>query len=358
MPVAAQKTPVNLTQTAHFLRNFIKYGGLFLLFLMVGRIFLTSFTAYWKATHPEPPPPPTMGFGLLTAIEFPENELTPSSYRLETINGTTPFISDRAKVFRMSPARASLLAVDRAKKSAANMGYVFEPEVISERTYRWTFSNPILSTLEMDIITGQFEIKTNWASYPDLLVKTQPLNATTAINKVKTVVQQAGMFSPDLASGPVVTTYIKAIGGQFTPAASLSDADFIQVDIYRQLIDEKYSSVTSDANQGVIHAIVSSSGAILEMKMTAYPVDFTVAETYPLRSSQEAFQVLSNGQGYIAEKGLQDEAVIRDITLAYYEPDEQHSYYLPVYVFRGDGGFVGYVSALHPQIFEQQPLTQ
>lgn len=357
MAKATQPQPVNLTKTAQALRNAIKFGALFLVFLMVGRVLLSSFTAFWKSINPPPPPPPTMGFGYLTRVPFPVSVNKPTEYRLETISGTTPFISDRANVYRITTTQPSLLAVERAKQRAAAMGYVFEPEVLTPRLYRWTFSNPILSKLEMDILNSTFEISTNWASYPDLLVKRQQLNPTSAVTKVKAVLQQAGILYPELAEGEAKTTFIKAIGGQFVTANSLSEADFIQVDLYRKPIEEQFSSVTAVADEGPVHAVVSANGTILEMRAKVLPVEFLPVETYPLRSTVEAWQEIQSGGGYVAEKGSGTTAVVREVSLAYYEPTEETEFYQPVYVFRGDGGFTAYASALPNYVYEQ-PVAQ
>ena len=61
----------NLTSANYVGRLFVKYGLAFLVFLMVGRVLLNAFVTYWKATHPAPPPPPTVGFGVLPNIKFP-----------------------------------------------------------------------------------------------------------------------------------------------------------------------------------------------------------------------------------------------------------------------------------------------
>lgn len=342
---------LNLTKAASIMRNVIKVGGAFLLFLMVGRILFSAAVSYWKATHPEPPPPPSMGFGALPKLRFPENRLKPTSYALETADGKLPVFSDRANVYFMQPFQPNLLAADRAKKKAAALGYVFEPEIINDHLYRWTLTTPYLSVLEMNIFTGTFAITTNWSSYPQLLSQNQLLNTQTLTNKVKSLLQQSGALSGDLAKGTSTTQFIKAIGGQFAPAASLSDADFLQVDLYREPIEGKYSGVTSTAGQGPVHAVLSANGSILEFKMKAYPIEYEQMETYPLRSPDSAWKIVEAGEAYIASTARIDRAIVRKVSLAYYESDDTQEYYQPVYVFEGDQGFTAYVEALDPRIF-------
>lgn len=340
--------PITLTQTAAVLRNFLKIGAVALIVLMVGRVFFTSLVAYIKSITPTKQLPPTVGFRQMPPIPFPIQPNLPSAYKLETVGGQTPSFGDRAKVFFMPTASPSLTAVDRAKQKASSMGYVFEPEIIDSRTYRWTLTSPLLSTLEMDILTGTFTITTNWPSHPELLSEQQTINSSTLINRLKAFLQTADSLSKDLSAGPTRSKLVKAIGGQLSDADSLSDADFLQIDLYRNLIDDKYSSVSSSGKYGPIHALMSPEGTLLELKMQAYPIEYEYVHTYPLLPTSTAWNMLTNGQGFVANKGTQDVAVVRNITMAYYEPDSEFSYYRPVYVFEGDGGFIGMVEAIDP----------
>jgi hypothetical protein len=340
--------PVNLTQTASFLRNFIKFSAVLLVVLMVGRVFFTSLIAYLKSITPPKQTPPTVGFKVLPKIPFPVQPNAPSSYRLETVGGQLPAFGDRAKVFFMPAAQPSLTAVDRAKRKASSLGYMFDFESLDSRTYRWTNTNPLLSTLEIDILTETFNITTNWPSHPELLTNKQIINSTSLINNLKSLLSQANGLPEDLKNGIARTRLVKAIGGELVEAVSLSEADFLQIDLYRKQIDDKYGSVTSKGKEGPIHAVLASNGTVLVLNMNYYPVEYDIVETYPLLPTDQAWQILSSGAGYVAEKGTADVAVVRNVSLAYYEPDEETPYYRPVYLFEGDGGFIGMVDALDP----------
>lgn len=340
--------PVTLTQTASLLRKLINISVVMIVVLMVGRVFFTSLIAYIKSLNPPKAAPPTVGFKQLPKLVFPNQTELPKSYKLETIGGKLPAFGDRAKVFFMPTAQPSLTAVEKAKKRAASLGYVFEHEEIDSRTYRWTLTTPLLSTLQMDILTGTFDITTNWTSHPELLSQQQTINSTTLINKVKSVLSQSGGLSADIAAGPAKTKLVKAIGGKLLEADSLSDADFLQVDLFRKLIDDKYSSVTVRGKEGPVHALVAPDGTVLALDAKVYPVEYEIVETYPIISSETAWKILSSGSGYVAQKGTQDTAIVRSVSLAYLEPDTEIPYYRPVYVFEDDKGFVGLVDAIDP----------
>lgn len=346
MPTAKAPEPLTLTKTAAFLRMAILFAGFAIITLMVGRMFFTALIGYLKTINPPPPPPPTVGFQQLPAITYPPEDTRPDQYRLETVGGRTPVISDRSKVFFIPTAQPSLKAVERATAKANALGYKGTPQIIDSRTYRWTNTSPLLSTLEMDILTLTFSITTNWVSHPELLVQSNQLNANTLVNRLKSYLTTAGSLPADLTAGSSTTQFVKALGGQLEPVNAIADADFLEINLYRSLIDEEFGSISTEGKKGPINAVMAADGTILELTAKVYPVEYEIVETYPLRDTAEAWQAFTQGQGFLAERGTEQEAVVRSITMAYLEPHSEQSYYRPVYVFEGDGGFLGFIDAL------------
>ena len=354
------KTGLTLTEATHFGRLFIKYGGITLAVLIVGRIFLRSAIAFWKAMNPPPPAPPTVGFGRLPSINFPNqsSEDKPQSYILETPSGTTPVFGDRAKVFLMLRSTPNLLADQRAKQIASANNFVFEPEVIGSNTYRWRKSQPIETQLEMNIFNNHFEIKSNYLSIPELLSNNTLPDDYSAVNQVKQFLQTVDLLPEDMATAAGEIVYLKSLGGELQEAVSYSDADFLQVDLNRAPIDNAYKMFGPDGYQGTVHAIISGalgnsySNSIVSLEYSYQALDYHQQETYPIRSSQQAWKIFQSGEGYIADSGDQESAVIRKVTLGYYEAKEEQDYLQPIYVFEGDNGFIGYVNAISPEFLQ------
>ncbi len=342
--------PLTLTKTAAFARKGIIVTGILVVTIMVGRIFLSAAVSYWKATHPPAPPPPTVGFGVLPRIDFPVSKERPSSYQLEVPPSKVPQLGDRAKVFFMPISEPSLLAVEKANQKAASFGFVFEPEVLDERTYRWTKGTPIDSTLEIDTYTGTFELTTAWSSHPEIFSNPEFLDVQQTVSRVKALLQQSGELPADLATVSGQVEYVRAIGDEFRVANGQTDAQALRVSLSRAPIDG-FSVKTPYGNQGLVQAVLLGN-QVLYMNSNYYDVDYETYETYPLRSLEYAWKVLSNGEGYVASKGDFDTAVIRDIYLAYFDSFEEQQYMQPVYVFEGDGGFLGFVEAIDPQFLK------
>jgi hypothetical protein len=348
-----------LTSVTQMGRNVVKYGLIFLAVMMVGRVVLSGSIAIWRALNPEPPPPPTVGFGILPPISFPSQGSgdKPVSYRLETATGTLPSFSDRAKVFFMPKKSIGLLADQTARNIASQYGYVFEPEVLATETYRWNKSQPLISTFELDTRTHQFSVKTNFLSTPELLVNPKPPTGFQAVDAVRQYLNRADLLPADVATASGEVVFLKALGGELGTAVSQSDADFIQVDLNRMPIDGIYRMYTPEGYTGTISAIISGAltgiDRIVELKYRYNEVDYEQVHTYPLRPVQSAWQILQAGEGYIADVGSSEQAIIRTVSLGYYDSFEEQDYLQPVYVFTNDDtGFLGYVPALDPRYIQ------
>jgi hypothetical protein len=352
----AKSSGITLTDMTFIGRQSVKFGIIALVMLIVGRTALTTFIAVWKALNPPPPAPPTMGFGRLPQLRFPEQIAAdkPETYTLELANGSFPPFKDRAKVFLMVEQQIGLLTDQRVKEVAASLNYVFEPEILSSRIYRWKKNSPLDSTLRIDSKTFQFKITSDFLSRPELLSPANLPEEAEATEMVKAFLNSAELLPIDVASASARVTYLKALGTEVLPAVSYSDADFAQVDLNRYPIDSNFRIFTPAGLQGVISAVIAGSLSradnIVSLSYNYHAMAYGEVHTYPLRPVAEAWKIVQAGEAYIASKGEEDQAIIRDVILGYYDDFEEQEYLQPVYVFVGDNGFLAYVSALDPAV--------
>lgn len=342
----------NLSSANYVGRLLVKYGLAFLIALMVGRVLLNAFVAYWKATHPAPPPAPTVGFGVLPSLSFPPQDETdkPASYSLEMAYGIEE-ITDRTKVFLVTKSTANLLADERVKEIASTYGFIFTPENIADKTYRFTKNSPLDMSFEISSVDFTFSMKSNFLSRPDLLTDAALLpEEFEAIDSVKKFIGASDLMGADIASASGKVTFLKSIGGELKTAFSLSEADFLQVDLNRNPIDQLYKVYTSEWNKGVISAKLSSAfssnDSIVEMDYYYRQVDYLNFETYPLRTAKSAWNLVQAGDAYIINGKNLKEAVVREVELAYYDSFDEQKYLQPIYVFKGDGNFMAFVPAV------------
>lgn len=323
---------------------------------MVLRFLIGSFAVYWQATHPTPPPPPTVGFGKLPAINLPTSTKVPTSYKLETANGRLPDLTDRMKVFFMPKKGPSLFDSDTAKSIASKFNFVFEPEILNDRTFRFTKTEPLVSTFDIDIRDRVFNFQTDYLNRPDLILANKLPNNYDVASQVKSFAGLAGNFGPDIATASAQVSYLTSSGNKLEPAVSVSNAEFVQVDINRRPIDGIYQVYTQRGYVGVVHAIVSGffSGqqSIVEAHNYYYLIDYGQMHTYPLRDVRTALKMLQAGEGLVVNPGKTPEAVIRQVSLGYYDDLDGQDYFQPIYVFEGDGDFLALIPALDPQFVQ------
>jgi hypothetical protein len=349
-----------LTDTAYVSRLFIKVAGTVLVVLIVGRFSFDILWKYWKATHPPLPPSPEMAFGGLPAVDFPQKQEAELIYNLETPNGTLPTFGDRADVYLMPEQRPRFLALDQATKDAGSLGFTGKSEAQSEVVYRFKRAMPLPATLDINIYTGKFALSIDWPQDPNFfMIKNLPADSQ-AIAEVKSILKKASLIPDDLAKGDAQITYLKVNNGIYKESVSLSEADFVRVDLYRTKIEDKYEAVTPDPEQGIVRAIVSGNpdkGRLVQISYNYYPVNYQNKSAYPLKTPQQAWTELTQGSGYIAQldSGI-NSVIVRRIELGYYDAYEPQPYFQPVYVFRGDDNFVAYVPAVSPPTTTVMPL--
>lgn len=362
--MAAQSTGPTLTNITYLGRQAVKFGAIGLVVLIVGRTVLMTSISVWQALNPDPPPPPTVGFGLLPPQRFPQqlSSEKPTAYSLETPTGTLPNFGDRAKVFFMPKSTLGLFADEGAREIAADVGFVFEPEVLSSRIYRWTKSQPLDTTLQIDVQTKQLQLTSNFLSRSDLIGQGNLPDDFTAVDQVKQYLRRADLLARDIATVSGEISYLRSAGTELVEAVSFSDADFIQVDIQRTPIDNFFEFYTPEGTEGIVSAVLTGAlegtDSIVQLYYNYQPIEYDQVHTYPLRSTQEAWQVLQSGRGYIASGENIDTAIIRRVFLGYYDDFEEQSYLQPIFVFQGDDGFLGYVPALDQRYVQAETAAE
>lgn len=349
--------PMNtLTETAFWSRQVIKYGIAFLVFLILARIAWQVGFAVYRYFFPEPPPKPTVLFGKLQKLNLPSQEGIPKfSYTLELPEGNLPVAPLSLSVFAQTPPRSSLVALDQARLIANKLDFTQSEESLSESIYRWRREDAP-ATLEMNIINGTFSVSYDLISDPSPL-DFKPPTAEVAASEIKGFLSSAGIWPEDFTQGQINSLFLKNSGGQLVPALSLSDASFVRIDFLRQKFNE-LPVVTPKFKNGNVWFLVSGAN-VSDKKIIAgeyhyFSVDKEGLSTYPIKTSQAAWDELNQGQGFIINAGNnKDRVVIRRVYIAYYDSNQAQQFFQPVYVFEGDNEFVAYVPAVTTDYYGQ-----
>ncbi len=345
-----------LTTVAIQTRKVIRYGVLFVILMIVARIILSIGVSVYKAVVPKPTLPPTAQFGPLPALPFPKpnRELPTLNITIETATGKLPVFATQANVYYMPPYATNLFSFDNARSKAKILGFDGQPLQLSETLYRYT-SSSAPATLEMNIVTNAFSISYNLDADPTPLSQL-PLTADAATQQVKQRLTSADLLPVDISTGGDTSEYLKVEGQNLVHAISLSEANFVRINLFRKKYNE-LPPVTADPNRGTIWFIVAGGGekskSIIAAQYRYYPIDEKRFETYPIKTTAQALEELKAGKGYIANLGVNQDGnvTIRDISLAYYDSEESMQFYEPVFVFKGDRDFVAYVPAVTAQYY-------
>lgn len=326
---------------------------------MVGLILLRIAwqvgTGIYRHFFPEPPPKPTVQFGKLPKLAFPAQEGIPKlTYTLELPEGDLPTAPQSIAIFVQTPPRPSLVALDQSRTVARKLNFIQGEEGLSDTIYRWRREG-VPATLEMNIINGAFSISYDLNTDPSPL-NSRPPNSQVATSDIRAYLSSAGIWPEDFSEGQSNSLFLKNQGGQLVPALSLSDANFIRVDFLRGNYND-LPVVTPSFKNGNVWFLVS--GAQREREIIAgeyhyFAVQKDGSSTYPIKTSQIAWQELNQGQGFIITPGSNTTSVvIRRVYLAYYDNDKSQQFFQPVYVFEGDNGFIAYVPAVTPDYYGQ-----
>lgn len=349
---------MTLTETAYLTRRAIRLGTFILILLVVARIAWVGGFRIYRSFVPQSPPAPTVSFGKLPSLSFPTREDLPEfSFLLETPEGGLPQTPEITKVYFMPAPAPSFLALDEARRIANRLGFTASEEKISDTIYR--FRNPESSqVLEMNIVTEAFSISYNLEQDPELATL-RPESSEVAAATVRSFLSSARLLAEDLAQGRVTYEFFKKAPGGITGVVSLSEANFVKVNIFRQDYNE-LAVLPPDVTDANVWFLVSGARErereIVAGEYHYFAADSQQFSTYPLKKTEEAFAELEAGQGFIARLGQNQDGkvTIRRIYLAYYDPEEPQEFLQPIFVFEGDKNFAAYVPAVASQYYSQE----
>lgn len=358
-----------LTEASVVARNAIKWGGIGFVGITILWYLGVAALNYYKFLNPPPLPPASVDFNLLTPIIFPKNQERPKLV-LELPTGRIPAFPDRMRVYWAPTRRSGFADADRAIDTATALGFLFKPEQPTETQYVWNNQDQLNSKLDMNIVSGHFLLTRQWQNNPTLATLGSFQSDKQVITETENYLKRVGLLNED-AVGVEKVSYLRNDVGRLVTALSLSDADFVQLDLFRKNIDEidpasktkeikaSYPFYRTDPSQGLIRAIVSGSKLqnekIIYMDYEYTDIDYAKNGTYPIKTGEEAWDELSKGGGYVTTIGPKTgEVKIRRIFLGYYDSNENQKYAMPIYVFLGDQSFTAYVSAVREEWIEKK----
>ena len=343
----------SLTETAYYTRRAINWGILAIVGYVVLRFMWGIFVILWLTVFPPKAPPPNHAFNVIPKLVFPP-QATPSgqlTFQLETITGRLPGASESAAVYFMPKAAPNLLALTKTQQMASRLGFDPTPIAESKNIYRFNDTDFPLRRLRYDIVSNNFVLRYAFERDPGLFVEKNLPTIESAKMEAMNMLQNYELYNEDLAGGTDAITYLRLVSDQLVPTTSLSQSDAVRIDFFRMPVGTTpvYTPYPDEAPVSIIlsGAATNQKKRVLQFAYTFWPIDYQTTATYELKTPDTAWQELQSGQGYIARYPKSGStALVRNLTIGYYDSFEPQTYLQPIFVFEGDDGFLGYVPAV------------
>jgi hypothetical protein len=341
-------TLMSLTRTAYTSRLLIKYGSVgIVLFAVLWSGVIAGIKAYKKA-HP-PYQPPTVRYGVLPKIVFPEKTFDKKSFVMEFPNDSAPGFGDQARVYVVFRPETRFLALEIDTQTARSLGFDGNPAEVSPGIYRFRNDN-LNKTLTMNVLESSFKMEYPYLSDQLLLSNKRYLSTEDAIREANNFLRSGGKLTADLDEGNKQTKLFKIEMGSMKEVSSISEANAVKVDFYRKSFEGGEPILTANYNSASVSVLVSGSDTagkrIIEADYKYVPIDRESYSTYPIKTAAQAIDDLKRGNYWPVKDIESNNATIRRMYLAYFEPITLTNYMQPIFVFEGDGGFVAYVPAI------------
>lgn len=329
---------MTLTQTAILTKQIIT---VFILAVILGTSSFIGYKIWYQYYISHLPPKeekPDTKFGLLPAPDFPKATVTSSnfSYSIDTTTGGLPVVGvdkgfDRLiKVYFVVKTYASLLSSEKSQTLAEKFDLKVNPQIISETSYSFKDKD---KTLNVDLDSGNFTFQRSATPSAEQTLDDEG----KLISGFKVVLGNLDVLKPDLTNGRSKVVVLKNAG-----------SNLAQISIWQAALDDK-PIVTAQFNTALINATVTKSSSDLQnylsLNFTYYPIDTSTFATYPIKTSNQAFEDLKSGKGLIVIEPPKPNVSITSAYLGYYLSENYNPYLLPVFIFEGPN-FAAYIPAI------------
>ncbi|MFA6250327.1 MAG: hypothetical protein WC686_02345 [Candidatus Shapirobacteria bacterium] len=339
---------MSLTYTAYQARIFIKLSGFFLAIIVLGYMGSVAAIKAWEAAHPKLIKP-TVRYGLLPKIVFPEKQYEKKTFALELPNDAVPDLGDQMKVYLVFRPDKDVMAFEHDKQTAKNLGFAGEPVKIADGIYEFG-NNNLNYQLIMNVVEGSFKLQYPYKNDQTLMAMKKIPNKEQAISMARGYLSTAGKWSKDLEDGEQKVSFWKIEIDGLKAVSSQSEGNVARVEFFRKNLEDKFKIMSTNIAEAPISVMVTGMGDsqrnIVEFNFKYADIDREAFSTYPIKSTAAAIEDLKGGNYWPAVDTSSKTATIRKVYLAYLEPFTLTSFMQPIYVFEGDGNFVAYVPAV------------
>jgi len=341
---------MTLTELSYYFRKFLPFVVLFCLIFLIFFYSIKLTLIYLESNQTVT----TYTNQIFGKIDYPQILQSTNSaglkFTLDTIEGTPVTATETAKVFFLPKFNPRFGYSEKIYLMAKSFG--FDTEIVKhklvDKTATFTDSDKALS-IDISNFNFKFDRKVDnelFAS-PKLTIPSK----TEIENKAIDFLKKIGRYPDELGKGTTNIIYLKHNPGNenFVNVDSRSNAQLVEVDFYRPNVDD-FSIVTPkyfNSQNYVIMLFEGSDFQIIKSQIAFFEKSEDQFGVYPIKTGDQAWAELNEGKGMVIA-GTQDQKniLVKSMKLGYFDPDIYQIYLQPVYVFLGEGNFVGYVPAV------------
>ena len=214
--------------------------GVLICLILIIQIFVNIKDYFFPAA----PTAPTVAFGKLPTVIFPENsmDLTKLSYSLTTVSGGIPLFDNKVAVYKITPPQPSLLKFQKTQNLATKLGFTGTATTLNDAQFSWdqspTGSSFVSKKLIFNIATLNFSLTSNYVNNASIAAAPNLPDQPGAIQLAKTFLTNMNSFPTDIDESKTIAQIFSLQNGVLIPATSLSKTQIIKVNFFQSDINQ------------------------------------------------------------------------------------------------------------------------
>jgi hypothetical protein len=360
---------ISLVKATELSRLLLKRGGVVIILILIGIFLIRGAIGIAQSLAPKEKPKAQERFGMLTEVPFRGGSaVKPSIYTLNTITGGLAAHPQMMKVYRIKKKEIKLHDLDNIRKHLLGVGFGQEETKISDIIYQWGNKNDPQSFIKYNIISGAFEIHSDFMDNQFVLdARNLPPN-DRALGIVMNFLSSVDEYSDDYDLSQTKYSYYKIENQRMMQVDAFNEAQLIKVELFQKPLEDFKIHYPSYFNNSIIRFILASgksSPVIVAANYRHQETDYKnpyFSSTYNIKSPQQAFEDLKNNKALIFNIMNKNEVEITKIYLGYYIGDTfltqpEQDYIVPIVIYEGNN-FKAYVHAIPENRFAPALSTQ
>ncbi len=351
---------MTLTELISTVRKTAPFAILGFVLIVIFFLLIQGFLGYLDRQNQQTGPAIDAIYGnlppltLKNAVAYPEG----ASFTLDNIEGRPTTSTNSARVYQIPTYSTrfsflqtiTLMAKAVGFDTTANQYRLEETQAIFENTEQ---------KLTVDITSFNFDFAVNVNTDPAAFRTSQFPKEDRIIEMARGFMTRMGKYTNDLAQGTAVVSYHRynTQTSEYEQVSEPTEADVAEVDFFKNSQDgiPVVAPEYTYSQNYVVMMFDGEASRVLKAASSQFDPDKNSFGTYPVKTGDVAWEELKSGKGLIVLPGKNTpEITVREMFIAYLDPNIFQPYLMPVYVFLGDNNFVGYVSAIDDQFIESQ----